>query len=621
MINIQSNAIRGDYLYDIMDKTMKELHDDIVTVFGPYAKDAYLTQNGLPYYTRDGKETLRLTRFDNELSMYVLKILYQAVQQQGNKVGDGTTSLGVLYTNMYKNIRGMIPRTCSTVTRRDWENTIHDIIKAIESYKAPMTREYLHQMLYTCVQDPDWAATIEYNLADAMMNGAYITIAKSNLATDFNMTVHNSPLFKATKQFSIRPMKAEEKECIIFHCNGVLDIAHEEVIRAMMGYVAQDTNGKFYPKTIIVLCNGLSEASRRTLKSLIAELNSMRGNTPVEEFFKDYNNLAIFTLDDYRTYSSEVMEDISTIITDEKGIGGLVNQLTFETLIWQAIASNKDMIPELCTFDCDVRHLAKIQEMFTDSYQVDIDEVKGIRIHKKLGPVAQARYDELRKELDEEKSEVKKLELNKRLRTSYGQFIEVEIGSKLMKDSQRKYELILDAVLSASEAVEKGVLNCNSLALAALISHEYVEKARHENNYKNQIIGTIFEYSFIDTLVDMIHNGPFDVDIVDLHNMVTEYIANVHISDSEFSIKNFNLKGITDLNDIFAADEINGVDSHYEEFGKYTAANGEEVTTRFNNQIIEPVSIITTMIENSTLVYELATARTVHLEGFIQNYI
>ena len=615
MINIQSNAIRGDYLYEIMDKTMKELHDDIVTVFGPYAKDAYLTQNGLPYYTRDGKETLRLTRFDNELSMYILKILYQAVQQQGNKVGDGTTSLGVLYTNMYKNIRGMIPRTCNSITRRDWENAIKDMCKAIDTHKVPMTREYLHQMLYTCVQDPDWAATIEYNLADAIMSGAYITIAKSNLATDFNMTVHNSPLFKATKQFSVRPMKAEEKECVIFHCNGVLDIAHEEVLRAMMGYVAQDTNGKFYPKTIIVLCNGLSEASRRTLKSLIAELNSMRGNTPVEEFFKDYNNLAVFTLDDYRTYSSEVIEDISTIITDEKGIGGLVNQLTFETLIWQAIASNKDMIPELCTFDCDVRHLAKIQEMFTDSYQVDIDEVKGIRIHKKMGPVAQARYDELRKEIDEEKSEVKKIELNKRLRTSYGQFIEVEIGSKLMKDSQRKYELILDAVLSASEAVEKGVLTCNSLALAALIAHEYTEKARHENIYKNQIIGTIFEYSFIDTLVDMIHNGPFDVELVDLHNMVTEYIAN------HDSVENFNLKGITNLDEIFDSESTEHSSEEYHEIGKFKNTAGEEVTADFSNQIIEPVSIITTMIENSTLVYELATARTVHLEGFIQNYI
>ena len=616
MINIQSNAIRGDYLHEIMDKTMKELHDDIVTVFGPYAKDAYLTQNGLPYYTRDGKETLRLTRFDNELSMYVLKILYQAVQQQGNKVGDGTTSLGVLYTNMYKTIREMVVVSGDTITRKEWEKVAKDICTEIEKYKIPMTKESLHQMLYTCVQDPDWAATIEYNLADAIMSGAYITVAKSNLATDFNMTVHNSPLFKATKQFSIRPMKDVEKECVIFHCNGILDIAHTEVMQAMMGYVAQDTTGKFYPKTIIILCNGLSEASRRTLKSMITDLNTMRGSTPADEFFKDYNNIAVFTLDDYRAYGPEVLEDISTIITDEKGIGGLVNQLTFETLIWQSIASNKDMIPELCTFDCDVRHLAKIQDMFTESYQVDIDDVKGIRIHKKLGPVAQARYDELRKEMDEEKSEIKKLELNKRLRTSYGQFIEVEIGSKLMKDSQRKYELILDAILSSAEAVEKGILTCNSLALAAYVAHNYCVTAAHECDSKKERIGSIFESAFINTLTDMIYNGPFDVDYNELHDAVVKYIA-----DPNSHIENFNLKGITDLNDIFTPDEINGPDTHYKEFGTYTSSDGEEVTTQYSNQIIEPVSIITTMIENSTLVYELATARTVHLEGFIQNYI
>ena len=124
MITIQSNAIRGDYLYEIMDKTMKELHDDIVTVFGPYAKDAYLTQNGIPYYTRDGKETLRLTRFDNELSMYILKILYQAVQQQGNKVGDGTTSLGVLYTNLYDVIRKRPENIIGQITRQNWVNAI-----------------------------------------------------------------------------------------------------------------------------------------------------------------------------------------------------------------------------------------------------------------------------------------------------------------------------------------------------------------------------------------------------------------------------------------------------------------------------------------------------------------
>ena len=455
MITIQSNAIRGDYLYEIMDKTMKELHDDIVTVFGPYAKDAYLTQNGIPYYTRDGKETLRLTRFDNELSMYILKILYQAVQQQGNKVGDGTTSLGVLYTNLYDVIRKRPENIIGQITRQNWVNAIKDLNEEIMKYSEKMTKEDLDQMLYTCVQDADWATTISHNLGDALLNGAYITINKSNISGDFSMTVHNSPLFEATKQFSIRPLKDTENNAVILHCNGVLDIAHLEVLQNLMGFVAQDNKGNFYPKTIIILCNGLSEATRRTLKQMIIELNKIRGDAPIEDFFKNYNNIAVFTLDKYRTYDQETIEDISTIITDEKGISGLVNQLTFESLLWQTITSpgTRELVPELCTFDCDIRHLDKMRELLEQtSYQVDVDEVEGIRIQRDRGPIAQARYDALRKELDDEKSELRRLELNKRLRTSYGQFIEVEIGSKLLKDSQRKYELILDAVLSASEA-------------------------------------------------------------------------------------------------------------------------------------------------------------------------
>ena len=286
MITIQSNAIRGDYLYEIMDKTMKELHDDIVTVFGPYAKDAYLTQNGIPYYTRDGKETLRLTRFDNELSMYILKILYQAVQQQGNKVGDGTTSLGVLYTNLYDVIRKRPENIIGQITRQNWINAIKDLNEEIMKYSEKMTKEDLDQMLYTCVQDADWATTISHNLGDALLNGAYITINKSNISSDFSMTVHNSPLFEATKQFSIRPLKDTENNAVILHCNGVLDIAHLEVLQNLMGFVAQDNKGNFYPKTIIILCNGLSEATRRTLKQMIIELNKIRGDAPIEDFFK-----------------------------------------------------------------------------------------------------------------------------------------------------------------------------------------------------------------------------------------------------------------------------------------------------------------------------------------------
>ena len=49
--------------------------------------------------------------------------------------------------------------------------------------------------------------------------------------------------------------------------------------------------------------------------------------------------------------------------------------------------------------------------------------------------------------------------------------------------------------------------------------------------------------------------------------------------------------------------------------------NGNSIQKKYTSQIIEPITIITTMLENSTLIYELSTARTVHIDGFIQNYI
>lgn len=75
--DIQSNSIRGDYMRSIVDKTINEIHDVMVTVFGPNAMDAYITRNQEPYFTRDGKEVISSLKFNNELSMYILKLIYQ----------------------------------------------------------------------------------------------------------------------------------------------------------------------------------------------------------------------------------------------------------------------------------------------------------------------------------------------------------------------------------------------------------------------------------------------------------------------------------------------------------------------------------------------------------------
>lgn len=634
MMNIQSNMLRGPYMRDIVDRTINEIHDDMVTVFGPNAQDAYLTKNKQPYFTRDGKETIASMVFDNELSQYVLKMLFQAVNNQATKVGDGTTTLSVLYTNLYKAIRNAITDgefedrdniiEYLPFTRKDWDTAIADINNAIKAKSIPMTEDLLLQMLYTCTQDAGFAATIYMNLKEALMSNAYIVINHSDIESDFSMTTHMSPVFKVTRQFSIRPIKDREEKCVILHCNGMLDISAIETFQSLASYVKayKDNNGEIHalPKTVVLLCNGITDVTRRTTKDFIKYMKAVESQgVNIDE----YNNIAIYTLDEYRSYDANQIEDVSTIITDEPGIGGLVNQLTYEAMLFQAFGKELGYECErLETFDCDLHNIDKLKVMMDNPYPVEFDDVKGMRILKTLGPVAQQRYNDLKHEMEVEPSAVRKVTLSRRLRTMYGHFIEVEIGSKLLKDSQRKYELILDAVLSASEGVEKGVLTTNSLLLAAKIAYDlWLDKKGNYDRYDclddycHPIVLQVLKDALTETMFDMIKNG-WVIDGLS-HANVEDWI---HAVDKQASAdhNNFNLKA----DNFREAFPLTTTKVEKKTYTIKDIQHGDEIgDVTLTDQIVEPVSIITTMLENSNIILELATARTFHVESFMQNYI
>lgn len=593
--DIQSNSIRGDYMRTIVNKTINEIHDVMCTVFGPNAEDAYITRNQEPYFTRDGKEVIASLKFNNELSMYILKLIYQAVYNQAATVGDGTTTVAVFYTNLYR----VLMSSDFTFRREDWNAATNHIIDRLQKQSIPLDEELFKSMVYTCTQDAELTYKIYTNLYHAIMDQAYIVVNKSNIETDFQMTVHNYPIIEATKQFSIRPVSAHEDHCTIFHCNGMLNIAHFEVLMDMMSHMEQ-AGETYIPKTIMILCNGLDNVTRSTLKTLVQKLNELK--VPVER----YSNIAIYTLDKYRSYDSDQIEDISTIITDENGIGGLVNQLTFESLLYQAFRNpNSPTIDDLETFDCDPRHIDKMKELMSQSYSVDIDAIKGIRINKELGPVAKARYNDLKNQIVDEKSPVNKVSLNRRLKTMYGQFIEVEVGSKLIKDSQRKYELILDAILSASDAVEHGVLPVNSIAAAQMVARDI------DHECEGSTVGVIADHiceALTKTFFDLTDGcEKFDrvQDQWDLYDMLKNSdlsLFDLHASDPDEVLPSADaviapVAGIT-----------------------YTDPETDDALY-FGTQITEPVSIMSTMLENSTLILELVNAKTFNLEGFMQNYI
>ena len=202
-MNIQSNALRGEYMQSIVDKTMNEIHDDLLTVFGPGAADAFIVKDGKPYYTRDGLEVLESLTFDNRLSETIRTIIYQASRRQGDIAGDGTTTLIMFYTNLYHLFSkyAYCMHLTATELRQVWNNVVALINKELSKNSIEMTDEYLKGMLFTCTQDADLSAKIYHTLKEPILNGAYIIPTKSNIESDFEVETYQQPLIKATRQW------------------------------------------------------------------------------------------------------------------------------------------------------------------------------------------------------------------------------------------------------------------------------------------------------------------------------------------------------------------------------------------------------------------------------------
>lgn len=633
-VRIQTNAIRGKFMQNVMDRVIREIHATIEPMLGPGASDAIITKEDQPYYTRDGMEVMESMTFDNELARYAHHFLFQAAWNQGRTVGDGTTTLIALYTSLYMISRKVMRDfTVSSVVdmsinriRAVWKSAMKDLIDAIKEHSVPLTKEYLLSMLYTCTQDSELAAKIYLNLGDALMNGAFIVPRKSNIDTDFRVTTYNRPLLKVTRQYTIRPMEDNPKNCVIFYCNGMLDIAHYQTLLGMMlaGQYTNlhDPNSKI-DLNIVLLCHGVTECTRNTLRTFNAFIRDNHIQIEKE------NNIAVYTLNNYRSLSSEELEDIATIITEEPGIGGITNAITFEVLLYRAFCESSGSplltVEDLTTFDMDPHLVDQVTTMFLSSYPLFFDPEHGMRIDKPLGPVAQARYDELVKAIEDEKSPVKKVSLNKRMRNTFGMFIDLEVGSALLKDSQRKFELILDAILSASDAARDGVLLGNSLMylIAACLQQDADSTKTADTRDIYRMMNDAASEVFLDLISNYCHAYSEDY-LLKTCNELIKTISDVVVDNSWEIFKWFDLTredgaiidDSTELWDCIWPKEDPGVNPIAVTIGDKKI---EIVPT-----IVEPVGIITNILKNSILPIELSNVKVVNISGkygFMGNYI
>ncbi|MCM1531910.1 MAG: hypothetical protein NC114_06520 [Ruminococcus flavefaciens] len=632
-MHVQSNSMRGKEVQDFVRRAVNEIIQDIAPAFGPGASDYFMSKDNGSYYTRDGKEIMESLTFDNELARQIHHILFQAAYRQAKSVGDGTTTTalfyGYLYNALYERLYGdsdaltvgePVAKNINWI-RREWKSVIEDLKSELKKISQPMTNKLLLSMLYTCTQDQELTATIYEKLREPIMAGAYIIPRKSNIASDFEMTTYMNPIFKATKQYILRD-KNKFDHATILYCNGPLDIAHYEVLLGLMEKLMaeQDDDGNQRPISldIIILCHGLTERTRQTLKELNRFLKSRQIDTNA------CNNLAIFTLDEYRNFSQEEIEDVATIITDEPGIGGLVQSLTFETLLYRAFypVESAPPIEGLDQYDMDPHLITQMQTIFRTLCTVEFDVTEGMKIEKDLGPVALARYNQLRAEIEEEKSEIRKVSLNRRLKRSYGMFIDIQVGSALLKDSQRKYELILDAIISAATGVREGVIVGNSILHLMKIIADKMERKDLEISEAALNKEYVPPIPFLDAIMQalskvmgvMIMNDAGE-DYSDGHvDTYAQQIINM-VTDPQYDISDFNLT----TDDLMYwpmkrnAPPVKQID----------VTVGDEVIL-IPNQVVEPLGIMTEVLENSILPVELLKAKVFHISGvagYMNNFI
>ena len=620
---IQSNSMRGPDMQTFVSRVIAEMRRDIAPAFGPGASDYFMIKDGTNYYTRDGMEISESLTFDNELAKQIHNIMFQAAYQQAKKVGDGTTTMFLFYCYLYENLKHMLDDdefSTSDISRNinwirtKWKDLVTEVQARLKKRSVPMSKDYLKSMLYTATQDAQLAATIYHKLGGPIMEGAYIIPRKSNISTDFEMTTYMNPLFKATKQFTLREGN-DYPVATILYCNGVLDIANYGVLLTMITALVstiEDDEAKPLDLNIIILCHGLSERTRRTLRELT---NVLRSN-PHIRIGENSNNLTIFTLNEYRNFSSEELEDLATIITDEPGMGGLVQPLTFEHNLYKAfypVTETSPVIENLETFDTDPHIVNKLQEIFHTAYHVVFDEVEGLAIHKELGPVARNRYAQLRHEIEEEKSEVRKVALNRRLKRSFGMFIDIQVGSALLKDSQRKYELILDAIISASTGVREGVLVGNSILHTIEVVQELFEEKKDTSDRGWVEFITAIEMSLLQTvgvmLANDIGNGS-DEDIMRFAVAVKDMLT-----DGYHSINNFNL--VTNADYYWISDDM-AENKNASDIKVNLSSDEDEagIDVCIEPVVVEPLGVMHEIMENSILPVELLKTRVFHISGF-----
>lgn len=613
---LERNSVTSNTIYDKevfrpqVDKCFDAIHNIIAPVFGPYAINAWISKDNTPYFTRDGKEIFSSVFVDDDIFRYVQQILYQAVENQARIVGDGTTTLVVLYYHLYNQLRNLYDRQSSlgqSVNIHEFKKTYSSIIEEIgrhiDSRSIPLTtNDQIISLFMTCTQDDKLVKTLiaDERILEAIKEGSSIIVNKSNMPTDINVSVSQYPTINAKCVYSSDPNYSDNgtiPNACTFFVNGAMDICSE----ATFSHMATMAVGDIRPN-IVFIAGSVTDRTRRTLRAYDEYVKRVTSKYPNSKF----NNIYIFTIDKFMNYEREEINDIVAYIYNDPEVSGMQGVVEFESYLYQTFSPNTDECKNdeayetLTTLNLDIKHITTLKSTFCNLQEIEYTYADGIKFSRPGGEASEKRKAELMKLIDDEKSMVTREKYIQRLKKLYGKYIEIEVGSKLLKDGQNKFELVLDAIISSTNAQKNGIIKNNSLyhVLDILTNYMAPTAMKTTQSLEREIIAAL-QNAVCNTLADIISNKYPSKAISDINRdivLALEYLEKYRRGDLEE--ENEELECNFDIT------------REYDHIFNYPPTNNESgVTVNYPTVVVESAMSIKNILNMSDIIIDIVWAK------------
>lgn len=613
---IRSNVIKGEILSQTRRKTIEEIFDTLIGVFGPAANNALVNPNqGLNagYHTRDGKVVLDNIMFDNQLAVNFRQIMSQAIDIQSKYAGDGTTTATIFYSILVKVFEEFQPEVPTIVKRRILENLIELITREITFFTKDIedNMQVIKQIVYTATKDAK-LAEIVYEAFRKSNSETLLDVKIDPFGSEITIKESESARIEGEFVFQSKPLEmvnglATIPDAVILYVDGGFELSAEAL--------AQLTANQYgFAKNLILLCNEIHPSGKTPL-SHYKEVLSNTGHSARTELY-------IYRISNYRNWKPEHKSDLCTIVYDTDGMTGVANLIHFPMNLASVIYSEEVFKELYGNFEVAIENSNAINYALQTMSNVTYTRTGGLAIDRPMNTNTQELIKELNDTINTTKDSRLEESCRDRIRKILGNYVVITIGADMVRDQQRESELILDAVISAQRASEHGYVTTNGmLALfgaAYRVANAIETTDATEELTKEMALAIAFSASktfqmLIDSRVNpsnLVYSGiKFDKDDTTLDALSKRLYADFHYD-------------INSIQSLYA--DTNAPEILFSMFDQMIEGHSESVViadTTVSVRPIEPADTILTITKYMTTPFDIAALETYVGAHFLNNYL